>query len=166
MKADKVFSNSKGLLLAGEVNSKAGNHWLILLTSDLGSDGPFAPDLQEQWFTSASLCPLPNTPPMLPTLSPNQETETYFENFIRTEPFHNLYFYCLIRFYFHLDSLLFIGAWWYDLFFVFPSEPSMKTQLWEGLSDKGTEYGEMVLSILKKISKINPRRSLICPLAS
>ena len=72
MKADKVFSNSKGLL-AGEVNSKAGNHWLILLTSDLGSDEPFAPDLQEQWFTSASLCALP--PPILPTLSPNI---TYF----------------------------------------------------------------------------------------
>ena len=41
-----------------------------------------------------------------------------------------------------------------------------KTQFWEGLSDKGTEYGEMVLGILKKISKINPGRSLICPLAS
>ena len=25
-----------------------------------------------------------------------------------------------------------------------------KTQFWEGLSDKGTEYGEMVLGILKK----------------
>ena len=46
--------------------------------------------------------------------------------------FHNLYFYCLIRFYFHLDSLLFIGAWWYDLFFVFPSEPWMKRKLSSG----------------------------------
>ena len=71
MKADKVFSNSKGLLLAGEVNSKAANHWLILLTSDLGSDEPFAPDLQEQWFTSASLCPLPPPHPSHPVSQHN-----------------------------------------------------------------------------------------------
>ena len=82
--------------------------------------------------------------------------------------FHSLYFYCLIRFHFHLDNLLFIGAWWYGLFFCFSfwTLDEKKTQFWEGLSDKGTEYGEMVLGILKKISKINPRRSLIFPLAS
>lgn len=130
MKADEVFSNSKGLLLAGDVNSKAGNHWLILLTSDLGSEEPFAPDSREQWFTSASLCPL--LPLFLPTLSPNQETETYVEIFILTEPFHNLYFYCLIRFYFHLECLFFVGAWQYDLFFVFPSGPWMKRKLSSG----------------------------------
>ena len=51
-------------------------------------------------------------------------------------------------------------------FFSFWTLDEKKTQFWEGLSDKGTEYGEMVLGILKKISKINPKRSLICPLAS
>ena len=56
----------------------------------------------------------------------------YFILFFCTEPFHNLYFCCLIRFYFHLDSLLFIGAWRYDLFFVFPSEPWMKRKLSSG----------------------------------
>lgn len=98
---------------AAEVNSKAGNKWLQLTTSDWGSEEPFPSDLKEQWITY--LCfPVVfslRKPPPAPISQARHKAETYFKNLILTEPFHNLYFYCFIKFYFHLEYLLFIGAW-------------------------------------------------------
>ena len=42
---------------------------------------------------------------------------------------------------------------WFVFCFSFWTLDEKKTQFWEGLSDKGAEYGEMVLSILKNLAK-------------
>lgn len=74
---------------------------------------------KECWITSASLWGFLSVPP---TPSPKQDPKLKhtFKNLILTEPFHNFYFYCFIKFYFHLEYLFSYWSmtlnWWFGRF--------------------------------------------------